>query len=100
LAFEAMDRITPGSLKHNTSKYCLNLKLDDLSKKVCTLSGGQKKRLALAQALFTKPDILILDEPTNHLDLEMIEWLEDYFAKDTANPFYGYTRSLFFRACL
>ena len=47
-------------------------KLEDLNQKVKTLSGGQKKRLALANALINKPDLLILDEPTNHLDLEMI----------------------------
>ena len=52
------------------------LKLDDLNQKVGTLSGGQKKRLALARLLSTEPDFMILDEPTNHLDMEMIEWLE------------------------
>jgi ATPase subunit of ABC transporter with duplicated ATPase domains len=46
------------------------------------LSGGQK-RLSLAIILINRPDLLILDEPTNHLDLEMIEWLETYFAKKT-----------------
>ena len=51
------------------------------------LSGGQKKRLSLANALINKPDLLILDEPTNHLDLEMIEWLEAFFAKENITLF-------------
>ncbi|WP_370000528.1 ABC-F family ATP-binding cassette domain-containing protein [Winogradskyella sp.] len=80
-AFEAMDRKNAWEFETQHQQILSQLKLDDLSLKVKTLSGGQKKSLALAQALLSKPDILILDEPTNHLDLEMIEWLEDYFAK-------------------
>jgi ATP-binding cassette subfamily F protein uup len=63
------------------------LKLEKLSQKVSALSGGQRKRLALAVILIHKPDLLILDEPTNHLDLEMIEWLEDYFKKEKITLF-------------
>lgn len=81
LAFEAMDRNNAWEFETQYQQILSQLKLDDLSLKVSVLSGGQRKRLALAQALLSKPDILILDEPTNHLDLEMIEWLEDYFAK-------------------
>ena len=54
------------------------LKIRDFSQKIGHLSGGQLKRVALANILITEPDLLILDEPTNHLDLDMTEWLEEY----------------------
>ncbi len=57
------------------------LSLQDLKLKVSKLSGGQKKRLALAKLLIDEPDLLILDEPTNHLDLKMIEWLESFLSR-------------------
>ena len=53
----------------------------DLEKQISELSGGQKKRLALALTLLDQPDLLILDEPTNHLDIEMVEWLEDFLGQ-------------------
>lgn len=86
-AFEKMERLSAWDFETQYKQILSRLKLDDLSLKVGQLSGGQKKRLALANVLIAKPDLLILDEPTNHLDLEMIEWLEQYFAKEKLTLF-------------
>ena len=81
-AFEAMDQHQAWDFETQYKQILFKLKLDQLNAKVEQLSGGQRKRIALCIALLEKPDLLILDEPTNHLDLEMIEWLESYFAKE------------------
>ena len=86
-AFDAMDRLNAWDFETQYKQILFKLHLDQLDAKVSTLSGGQKKRLALANALLNKPDLLILDEPTNHLDLEMIEWLEAYFTKENITLF-------------
>ena len=86
-AFEAMERYGAWDFETQYKQILFKLKLDDIKAKVATLSGGQKKRLALANALINRPDLLILDEPTNHLDLEMIEWLEAYFKKENLTIF-------------
>lgn len=86
-AFEAMERLNAWDFETQYKQILFQLQLSQLDAKVSTLSGGQKKRLALANALLNKPDLLILDEPTNHLDLEMIEWLEAYFAKESITLF-------------
>ncbi|WP_204346123.1 ABC-F family ATP-binding cassette domain-containing protein [Psychroserpens algicola] len=80
-AFEQMDIHNAWEFELQFKQILSQLKLDNLNQKISTMSGGQIKRLALAQALISNPDLLVLDEPTNHLDLEMIEWLEHYFAK-------------------
>jgi ATP-binding cassette subfamily F protein uup len=86
-AFDRMDLYNAWDFETQYKQILFKLKLEDLKLKVKNLSGGQKKRLALAIILINKPDLLILDEPTNHLDLEMIEWLENYFAKENITLF-------------
>ena len=86
-AFDDMDRHNAWDFETQFKQILTKLKLEDLKMKVKNMSGGQKKRLSLAIILISKPDLLILDEPTNHLDLEMIEWLEDYFAKENITLF-------------
>lgn len=86
-AFDDMDRHNAWDFETQFKQILYKLKLEDLKMKVKNMSGGQKKRLSLAIILISKPDLLILDEPTNHLDLEMIEWLEDYFAKENITLF-------------
>ncbi len=63
------------------------LNIEQLDQKIGTLSGGQKKRVALAKVILAKADFLILDEPTNHLDIEMIEWLEDFLRNESITLF-------------
>ncbi|WP_271405494.1 ABC-F family ATP-binding cassette domain-containing protein [Tenacibaculum soleae] len=86
-AFELMEQHNAWDFETQYKQILSKLKLDNLQLKVGMLSGGQKKRLALAIVLIKKPDLLILDEPTNHLDLEMIEWLEAFFAKEKITLF-------------
>jgi len=87
ISFEKMERLNAWDFETQYKQILSKLKLEDLSQKVSSLSGGQRKRLALAIILIHKPDLLILDEPTNHLDLEMIEWLESYFEKEKITLF-------------
>ena len=86
-AFDAMERFGAWDFETQYKQILFKLKLEDLNVKVGQLSGGQKKRLALANALINRPELLVLDEPTNHLDLEMIEWLEQFFAKENITLF-------------
>ena len=86
-AFDLMEANQAWDFETVYKQILSKLKLNDLNQRVGTMSGGQKKRLALANALLGQPQLLILDEPTNHLDLEMIEWLEDFFAKSNITLF-------------
>nr|WP_262902515.1 ABC-F family ATP-binding cassette domain-containing protein [Lutimonas saemankumensis] len=86
-AFDLMEQNHAWDFETQYKQILFKLKLEELDKKVSSLSGGQKKRLALAIILLDQPELLILDEPTNHLDLEMIEWLEQYLKKTNTTLF-------------
>lgn len=77
--FHDMDKDDDAQLK--AKQILTQLRLPDLNQPIDQLSGGQQKRVALAQVLISNPDLLILDEPTNHLDLEMVEWLEGFLQR-------------------
>lgn len=80
-AFELMNSTNAWDYEVKVNTILSQLKIEDKMQPIGELSGGQKKRVALAKILINEPDLMILDEPTNHLDLDMIEWLEAYLAK-------------------
>ena len=78
-----MDQEKAWEYEQKAKQILSQLKIRNFDQKVKQLSGGQLKRVALANVLITEPDLLILDEPTNHLDLDMTEWLEEYLNRGT-----------------
>ncbi|MGX6442479.1 ABC transporter ATP-binding protein [Neobacillus sp. K501] len=76
-----MDALNAWDASTNAKSILMKLGVEDFTKKIGELSGGQKKRVALAQVLIAEPDLLILDEPTNHLDFDSVKWLEDFLSR-------------------
>ena len=86
-AIEKVDNLKAWDIEARIKEILGKLKVSNFTQKIGTLSGGQRKRLALAKILIDEPDFLILDEPTNHLDLDMIEWLEAYLSNQNLTLF-------------
>ena len=82
---EEMDRLQAWDYENSAKQILTKLKIKNFNQPIKELSGGQKKRVALAAVLIEQPDLMILDEPTNHLDLEMVEWLEEYLSRMSAS---------------
>ena len=82
---EEMDRLDAWDYENKVKQILSKLKLHRFNQPVKELSGGQKKRVALAAVLVDEPQLMILDEPTNHLDMEMVEWLEEYLSRLTGS---------------
>lgn len=82
-AMAEMEIAQAWDFENNIKQVLSVFRVDQLEQKMGQLSGGQRKRVALANIIVNKPDFLILDEPTNHLDLDMIEWLEDYLCRSS-----------------
>ena len=78
---EEMDRLQAWDYETRAKQVLSKLKINRFNQPIKELSGGQKKRVALAAVLIEEPELMILDEPTNHLDLEMVEWLEEYLSR-------------------
>jgi ATP-binding cassette subfamily F protein uup len=76
-----MDALNAWDASTNAKSILTKLGIEDFEQKIGELSGGQKKRVAIAQVLIAEPDLLILDEPTNHLDFDTVKWLEDYLSR-------------------
>ena len=81
--FPRMEQLNAWDYEQRAKQILSQLKIIRLDQKIGELSGGQLKRVALANVLITEPDLLILDEPTNHLDLNMTEWLEEYLSRSS-----------------
>jgi ATP-binding cassette subfamily F protein uup len=77
-ALGRMDELQAWDIEARIKEVLSKLNIDRFEQKVATLSGGQRKRVALAKLIIDEPDLIIMDEPTNHLDLDMIEWLEEW----------------------
>ncbi len=84
---EQMDALKAWDYESRAKQMLGRLYIDNFGKKTSELSGGQRKRVAIASLLLSEPDFLILDEPTNHLDVEIIEWLEEYLSRSSATVF-------------